>query len=274
MKVDGTDGAQRRPDSDPVGQQYGDSAVTTITEHDQEEDDPARVMEMRKAVCRFLIRLDKQMDRLVGKPYSAPPYWAFLLELYLAEAEDMPTFQSCLSAGEPASNAHRRSARLAEMGVIDREADPADHRRVVLRLTPMMKRALDRVLDATFAAPAAMPGARPGSVESYLKDDSIHEARMQYHLTDGTNERISDMAVVRGKVIAGGRIALPADIRRSLGLQNGDTVLFEVAGDEVRIRSARTALRRVQERLRTFAPREGLVSDELMVERRAEATRA
>ncbi|RJG52983.1 AbrB/MazE/SpoVT family DNA-binding domain-containing protein [Sphingobium terrigena] len=81
------------------------------------------------------------------------------------------------------------------------------------------------------------------------------------------------MTILRGKVIAGGRIALPADIRRSLGLQNGDTVLFEVNGDEVRIRPARSALRRVQERLRAFAPKEGLVSEELIAERRAEAAR-
>lgn len=81
------------------------------------------------------------------------------------------------------------------------------------------------------------------------------------------------MNVVRGKVIAGGRVALPADIRRALGLQNGDTVLFEMQGDEVRIRPARSALRRVQERLRTFAPKDGLVSDELIADRRAEASR-
>ena len=81
------------------------------------------------------------------------------------------------------------------------------------------------------------------------------------------------MNIARGKVIAGGRIALPADIRRSLGLQNGDTVLFELQGDEVRIRPARSALRRIQERLRDFAPREGLVSEELIAERRAEAAR-
>jgi len=81
------------------------------------------------------------------------------------------------------------------------------------------------------------------------------------------------MAILRGKVIAGGRVALPADFRRSLGLQNGDTVLFELNGDEVRIRPARSALRRVQERLRAFAPSDGLVSDELIAERRAEAAR-
>ncbi|PNU03817.1 AbrB family transcriptional regulator [Novosphingobium guangzhouense] len=82
------------------------------------------------------------------------------------------------------------------------------------------------------------------------------------------------MTIVRGKVIAGGRIALPAEMRRALGLENGDTVLFELQGDEVRIRPAKSALRRVQERLRSFAPNDGLVSQEFIAERRAEAARA
>lgn len=77
----------------------------------------------------------------------------------------------------------------------------------------------------------------------------------------------------RGKVIAGGRIALPADIRRALGLENGDTVLFEVDGDGVRIRPAKLALRRIQDRLQAFAPEPGIVSDELIADRRAEGRR-
>jgi AbrB family looped-hinge helix DNA binding protein len=81
------------------------------------------------------------------------------------------------------------------------------------------------------------------------------------------------MNIARGKVIAGGRIALPAEMRRALGLQNGDTVLFELQGDEIRIRPARSALKRVQERLKAFAPKEGFVSEELIAQRRVEAAR-
>ena len=78
------------------------------------------------------------------------------------------------------------------------------------------------------------------------------------------------MGAIRGKVIAGGRVALPADIRRTLGLQNGDAVYFELDGDGVKIRPAHAALRRIQDRLQAFAPKKGLVSDELIAERRAE----
>jgi len=79
------------------------------------------------------------------------------------------------------------------------------------------------------------------------------------------------MAAVRGKVVEGGRIIVPAAIRKSMGLSKGDTVFMELHGDELRIRPARSALRRIQAKLRAFAPNEGFVSDELITERRAEA---
>ena len=79
------------------------------------------------------------------------------------------------------------------------------------------------------------------------------------------------MGVMRGKVIAGGRIALPADVRRAMGIAEGDTVYFNLDGDELRVRSVAAAIRRVQDRLRPYRPETGHLSDELIAERRAEA---
>ena len=79
------------------------------------------------------------------------------------------------------------------------------------------------------------------------------------------------MAAVKGKLVEGGRIIVPAEFRRTMGLTKGDTVLMELHGDELRVRPARSALRRIQAKYRTLAPTEGLVSDELIAERRAEA---
>lgn len=81
------------------------------------------------------------------------------------------------------------------------------------------------------------------------------------------------MAAVKGKVVEGGRIIVPAAIRQSLGLEKGDTVFMELHGDELRIRPARSTLRRIQAKLRSLAPAEGFVSDQLIAERRAEAER-
>ncbi len=79
------------------------------------------------------------------------------------------------------------------------------------------------------------------------------------------------MGVLKGRVIAGGRIALPADVRKQLGIAEGDTVYFSLDGDELRVRSAKSALRRIQEQLRPYRPELGNLSDELIAERRTEA---
>ncbi|GJD50530.1 hypothetical protein OPKNFCMD_3273 [Methylobacterium crusticola] len=81
------------------------------------------------------------------------------------------------------------------------------------------------------------------------------------------------MAAVKGKVVEGGRIIVPAAFRQSLGLSKGDTVFMELHGVELRIRPARSALRRIQAKLRALAPEEGLVSDALIADRREEAER-
>lgn len=81
------------------------------------------------------------------------------------------------------------------------------------------------------------------------------------------------MQTAKGKVVEGGRVILPAAFRRSLGLEKGDTVVIELHEDELRLRPARSALRRLQAKLRALPPGATLASDELVAERRAEAAR-
>lgn len=81
------------------------------------------------------------------------------------------------------------------------------------------------------------------------------------------------MQAVKGKMVEGGRIIVPAPFRKAMGIGKGDALILELHGDELRVRPARAALRRIQERLRAYAPPdgEGRVSDELLVDRRREA---
>ena len=81
------------------------------------------------------------------------------------------------------------------------------------------------------------------------------------------------MQTAKGKVVEGGRMILPAAFRRSLGLEKGDTVVIELHEDELRLRPARSALRRLQVKLRALPTGGGLASDELVAERRVEAAR-
>lgn len=81
------------------------------------------------------------------------------------------------------------------------------------------------------------------------------------------------MNVQRGKIVNGGRLIVPAEFRRALGLSDGDAVVMEVEGDALHVRPIKSALRRIQKSLRRYAPEGGSVADELISERRAEAKR-
>lgn len=76
--------------------------------------------------------------------------------------------------------------------------------------------------------------------------------------------------VLKGKVVERGRIIVPAAFREKLGLGKGDTVFMQVHDGELRVRPARSALRRIQAKLRELKTEEGLVPDEPTVERQAE----
>jgi AbrB family looped-hinge helix DNA binding protein len=81
------------------------------------------------------------------------------------------------------------------------------------------------------------------------------------------------MNVHRGKIVSGGRIQVPADIRKTLGLADGDSVILEVVGDELHVRSYLADIRRIQELLKPYRPKPGepLISDQLIADRRKEA---
>jgi len=77
----------------------------------------------------------------------------------------------------------------------------------------------------------------------------------------------------RVKLIEGGKLIIPAPMRKALGIVPGDTVTVEVDNGELRIRSLAVALHRARAILRKHVPKgESLVS-ELIADRRAEAAR-
>lgn len=79
---------------------------------------------------------------------------------------------------------------------------------------------------------------------------------------------------VHVKVAANGRMVLPAEVRRRLGLHDGGTVSVQETPDGLVLRTADQAIRRVQEELRRYAPADGRsVVDDFIAERRREAER-
>ena len=75
------------------------------------------------------------------------------------------------------------------------------------------------------------------------------------------------------RVADGGRIVLPAAVRKQLGIEIGAKVVITVTGDEATLMSRQAALRRAQEIVRRYIPPGVSLSEELMAERKLEAER-
>lgn len=79
------------------------------------------------------------------------------------------------------------------------------------------------------------------------------------------------MNVQRGRLVSGGRLQLPADMRKALSLADGDAVLLEVVDGEIHVRPYRDAVSRIQARLRAYVSSDANLSDELIADRRKDA---
>ncbi len=79
--------------------------------------------------------------------------------------------------------------------------------------------------------------------------------------------------MIQMKMSEGGRVVIPVEIRQSLGLKEGDAVLFELRDGEAVITTRAARIRRAQEMVRQYVPAGTSVVDELIAERRQEAAR-
>jgi AbrB family looped-hinge helix DNA binding protein len=78
----------------------------------------------------------------------------------------------------------------------------------------------------------------------------------------------------RAKIAPGGRIVIPAKMRKELGLEPGEHVILECVDGELRVRSLRAAVKRAQDFVRRYIPDDDRsLVDELIAERRQEAAR-
>jgi AbrB family looped-hinge helix DNA binding protein len=79
------------------------------------------------------------------------------------------------------------------------------------------------------------------------------------------------MDVVRTKVTQGGRIVIPAEMRRRLGIEIGEDVNIALDGESLRILTQKESIKRAQALVRRFVPDGVSLVDELIADRRREA---
>nr|WP_274602257.1 AbrB/MazE/SpoVT family DNA-binding domain-containing protein [Sphingomonas sp. CFBP 8760] len=87
----------------------------------------------------------------------------------------------------------------------------------------------------------------------------------------GTLVRSYEVEAQRVKIVEGGKLVIPALMRRELGIGAGDTVMVDIDNGELRVRSVSKALERARAILRRHIPEGTNLADELISDRRAEA---
>ena len=78
---------------------------------------------------------------------------------------------------------------------------------------------------------------------------------------------------IRSKVADAGRVVIPAEFRKALGLAEGVEVIISRDDHGLRITPLRDAIRQAQDYFATLAPPEVSLSEELLRDRREEAAR-
>lgn len=81
------------------------------------------------------------------------------------------------------------------------------------------------------------------------------------------------MTAIPVKVGPKGRVVVPAQIRRELGIEEGTELLARVEGEGIVLEPRSAAIRRLQELVTSVVPRDVSLVDELIAERREEAGR-
>lgn len=79
------------------------------------------------------------------------------------------------------------------------------------------------------------------------------------------------MNVTKVRMGNNGRVVIPAEYRKKLSLEPGTDLLLRVEGDELRLMTTASAIKRAQNLVRTYVPEGYSLVDELIAERRAEA---
>jgi len=102
-----------------------------------------------EAASRYL-KLRCQRDAIAGPSLLSDPAWDMLLDLFVGHitGRDVSVTSACLASRRPATTSLRYIERMAKQGLIRREKDCNDNRKVYLRMTEKAFRAVAKWIDA------------------------------------------------------------------------------------------------------------------------------
>lgn len=102
------------------------------------------------AIARQILRRRRSRDQFFDDNLFADPAWDMLLDLFAASLEGKSVYVSsaCIAASVPLTTAQRWLRELERVGLVERQHDPADKRRVFVRITARAYLSMMRWIDA------------------------------------------------------------------------------------------------------------------------------
>jgi len=70
------------------------------------------------------------------------------------------------------------------------------------------------------------------------------------------------------KISDGGRVVIPVEYRKQLGMEIGDELIIRLEGDTLRLMTKSASIRNAQKLIRSFVQEGRVLSQELIAERR------
>ena len=116
---------------------------------------PDQVRSANVELAREIYYTRRSREAIFGNPeLFGEPAWDILLDLYIADVEDkaVSVSSACIGSAAPPTTGLRWLGVLAEQGLVLREHDPDDQRRVLVRLTDTALRAMDEYFAAATGA--------------------------------------------------------------------------------------------------------------------------
>jgi hypothetical protein len=125
----------------------------TLAESDESQarPRPSRSAQTYLALARRTYALRRKRAVIFGNPdLFGEPAWDILLDLFIAhgEGKQVSVSSACIGSAAPATTGLRWLGVLADEGLVVRENDAEDNRRVLVRLTETGRAAMERFFDA------------------------------------------------------------------------------------------------------------------------------
>jgi len=133
------------PETAPPGLGTG-VAIPASPSHKSNQSNLARNIEL----ARHLYSMRRQRSAIFGQmEIFGEPAWDILLDLYIAalEGKSVSVSSACIGSASPPTTGLRWIGVLTHQGMLIREHDPTDQRRVLVRLSDHAMAAMDRFIE-------------------------------------------------------------------------------------------------------------------------------